>query len=55
MKKGTIERLIQGAIGLYLVLPGVEDAATGGALVLPSIVVGAALLADAAGVKLPKL
>lgn len=47
-----LEKILQGAVGFYLVLPGLEDAATGGATVLPSAVVGAALLADAFGVKL---
>lgn len=51
MKLGKI---VQGAIGLYLIAPGLEDIATGGATLAPSAIVGAALLANAFGVKLPK-
>lgn len=47
-----IEKMAQAALGLYLILPSVEDAATGGATALPSAVLGAALVADAFGVKL---
>ena len=47
-----IEKIAEGAIGLYLLLPMPEDIATGGATLAPSAVVGAALLADAFGVKL---
>lgn len=50
-----IGKVAEGAIGLYLILPGPEDAATGGATIIPSAIVGAALLAHAAGVKLPRL
>ena len=47
-----LEKIAQAAIGLYLVLPGIEDVATGGATVAPSAILGAALVADAFGVKL---
>jgi len=47
-----IEKLAEAAIGFYLLLPGPEDAATAGATLAPSAVVGAALLADAFGVKI---
>jgi len=44
--------MIEGAIGLYLVLPGIEDVGTAGATVGPSVLVGVALLADAFNLKL---
>ena len=47
-----LEKIAQAIIGIYLVLPGPEDAATGGATVIPSAILGAALVADAFGVKL---
>ena len=47
-----IEKIIQALVGLYLMLPGVEDAATGGVTLAPSFVLGLALVADAFGVKL---
>jgi len=34
-------------LGLYLMAPGPEDAASGGATVLPSMALGAMLIADA--------
>lgn len=46
------EKIAQAAIGLYLILPSVEDAATGGLTMGPSAVLGAALVADAFGVKM---
>lgn len=46
-----IEKMIQAGIGLYLILPGVEDIATGGVTVAPSMALGAVLVADAFGVK----
>ena len=51
----TAGKLIEGAIGLYLFLPGIEDVATGGTTLIPSAVVGAALLLDAFSVKMLKL
>ena len=45
-------KIAQGAIGLYLILPGPEDAATGGTTLIPSAALGAVLLADAFGVKI---
>lgn len=47
-----IEKMIQAGIGLYLVLPSVEDIATGGTTLIPSAVLGSALIADAFGVEL---
>jgi len=43
------------ALGVYLILPSIEDAATGGATLIPSALVGAGLIADGFGFKLPKL
>ena len=47
-----LEKIAEGAIGAYLLLPGLEDVATGGTTLLPSAALGAVLLADAFGVKL---
>jgi len=47
-----LEKIAQAGIGLYLLLPGPEDAATAGGTLLPSAALGAVLLADAFGVKL---
>ena len=47
-----LEKVVEGAIGLYLILPGPEDIATGGLSIAPSAALGAILLADAFGVKL---
>lgn len=47
-----LEKAAQAAIGLYLLVPGPEDWATGGTTAAPSAVVGVALLADAFGVKI---
>jgi len=47
-----IEKMLQAALGVYLVLPGPEDAASGGATLAPSALLGAALVADAFGVKI---
>lgn len=47
-----LERIAEGAIGLYLILPGPEDAVSGGTTLLPSAALGAFLLADAFGLKL---
>ena len=46
------EKLIQVAVGGYLLLPGPEDVATGGTTLAPSAVLGVALIADAFGVKI---
>jgi hypothetical protein len=43
---------IEAGIGLYLLLPSVEDIATGGTTLIPSAAVGAVLLAHAFGAKL---
>jgi hypothetical protein len=45
----------QIGVGLYLVLPGAEDVATGGIALAPSALLGAALVADGFGVKVPIL
>jgi len=42
-----IEKMLQAALGVYLILPGPEDPA-----LIPSAVLGAVLIADAFGVKL---
>ncbi len=47
-----IEKIIEGVVGLYLVLPGVEDVGSAGLTLAPSAIVGALLLADAFGVEL---
>lgn len=47
-----LEKMAEAALGIYLILPSVEDAATGGLTLAPSAVLGAALVADAFGVKL---
>lgn len=46
------EKMVEAALGLYLMLPGPEDVATGGLSLAPSAVLGAALVADAFGVKI---
>lgn len=45
-------KIAQALLGIYLILPGPEDAATAGTTLLPSAALGAALVADAFGVKL---
>jgi hypothetical protein len=47
-----LEKMVQAGIGLYLILPGPEDAATAGTTVLPSAALGAIMVADAFGFKL---
>jgi hypothetical protein len=47
-----LSKIAQGVVGLYLILPGPEDALTGGATLAPSAVIGAALLLNAFGVKM---
>jgi len=47
-----IEKMVQAALGIYLVLPGPEDVATGGLSLGPSAAIGALLIADAFGVSL---
>ena len=42
-------KVIEGAIGLYLVLPSIEDVATGGVTLLPSMALGSAMLLHAFG------
>lgn len=46
-----INKIVEGAIGLYLILPGIEDAATGGVTLAPSVLLGSYLLADAFGIR----
>ena len=50
-----ITQLLEAALGAYLILPGPEDFATGGTTALPSAILGAALVAHAFGMKLPRL
>ena len=47
-----LEKIAEGVIGAYLVLPGLEDWAAGGTTILPSAALGLVLIADAFGVKL---
>lgn len=51
----TVVKIAEGALGLYLFLPSVEDVATGGLTLVPSAVVGGALLLDAFGVDIKKV
>lgn len=44
------EHMLEAAIGIYLILPGPEDAATGGLTLAPSALLGASLIADAFGI-----
>jgi hypothetical protein len=45
-------KILEAGIGIYLILPSIEDAATGGLTLAPSAALGAVLLADAFGVKI---
>lgn len=45
-----LTKIAEGAIGLYLLLPGAEDVITGGTTVLPSAAIGGYLLMDAFGI-----
>lgn len=47
-------KLAEGAIGIYLLLPGPEDIVTGGVTFGPSALLGAILLADSFGIDLGK-
>lgn len=47
-----LEQIIQAAVGTYLILPGIEDWASGGLTLAPSALIGAVLLTDALGVDL---
>lgn len=49
MKAG---KWIEAGIGLYLLLPSVEDAATGGLTLAPSAAIGALMIAHAFGFKI---
>ena len=51
----TAGKILEGAIGLYLFLPGIEDAATGGTTLIPSAAVGAAMLLHAFGVDIGRV
>jgi hypothetical protein len=44
--------MLEVALGIYLILPSVEDLGTGGITLIPSAALGAALVADGFGVKL---
>jgi hypothetical protein len=48
----NLGKIVQGALGLYLILPSVEDWATGGTKIVPSAAIGTYLLLDAFGLKL---
>lgn len=50
----NLTQIAEAAIGIYLVLPGPEDVGTGGATLLPSALLGAAMVAHAFGFKLPR-
>ena len=52
MEKVKLEKVAEAAVGFYLLLPSIEDAATGGLTLVPSAALGAVLLADSFGVKL---
>lgn len=49
MKKqgNIIGRLVEGAIGIYLMLPGPEDVGTGGLTIAPSFILGTGMLLHA--------
>ena len=47
-----IERMAEAALGVYLILPSVEDWASGGITIPPSAALGLALVADAFKVKM---
>ncbi len=48
-KKLNLGKIAEGVIGLYLLLPGFEDVATGGLTLAPSAAIGGALLLHAFG------
>jgi hypothetical protein len=48
------DKLAEGIIGFYLLIPGPEDIATGGITLGPSALFGAILLADAFSIDLSK-
>lgn len=52
MKLGKI---VEGALGVFLMLPGPEDVATGGLALGPSFLLGSILLLDAVGIRMPKI
>ena len=45
-------KIAEAALGVYLILPSVEDAATGGITLAPSAAIGALMLAHAFGFKI---
>jgi len=47
-----IEKMLEAAAGVYLVLIMPEDIASGGTTIIPSAAIGALLIADAFGVEL---
>lgn len=47
-------KVAEGAIGLYLLLPSIEDVATGGVTLIPSAAIGGAMLLHAFGAPIPK-
>lgn len=50
----TITRVAEVGVGLYLILPSIEDAATGGITLVPSAILGAGMVAHGLGMKMPK-
>jgi len=50
----SIVKAAEVGLGIYLILPSIEDAATGGLTLVPSAVIGAGLVAHGFGMKMPK-
>ena len=50
----SLVKAAEVGVGLYLILPSIEDAATGGLTIVPSAIIGAGLVAHGFGLKLPK-
>jgi len=48
-------RVIEGGLGLYLLLPSIEDAATGGITLIPSAAIGGTMLLHAFGIDISKV
>lgn len=49
MKKGFWGKLAEAGIGVYLMLPGLEDVATGGTTIAPSFYLGLGMVMHALG------
>lgn len=50
----SLGKMAEIGLGVYLVMPSIEDAATGGITLIPSAVVGLGLIAHGFGMKMPK-